>query len=277
MFKDKYELLSQINKDIDEKFKARKKGSQEYYIVSRLKKHFKYDRALNEVIQISLPLIKVINHPNILQLIDFMEDSDYYYSIYEYCEGGSLENYLEFLKENNKTLNEEEVQHIMKQLVEAVKYLHNKKIVHRDIKPRHLLIKYDSEEDLKKKNILKAKMKLTGFTISDQVKKGESLYLVAGTQAYMAPEIYGYKVYNEKVDIWSLGVIFSELLSCNIKFNPKKPDYYHEGQNFSNLSKEANSFIQCMLRFEPEKRKGADELSKHDFLIKEVKNFSFEK
>ena len=53
MFKDKYELLSQINKDIDEKFKARKKGSQEYYIVSRLKKHFKYDRALNKVIQIS--------------------------------------------------------------------------------------------------------------------------------------------------------------------------------------------------------------------------------
>ena len=90
-------------------------------------------------------------------------------------------------------------------------------------------------------------------------------------------EIYGYKVYNEKVDIWSLGVIFSELLSCNIKFNPEKPDDYHEGQNFSNLSKEANSFIQCMLRFEPEKRKGADELSKHDFLIKEVKNFSFEK
>ena len=176
MFKDKYELLSQINKDIDEKFKARKKGSQEYYIVSRLKKHFEDDRALNKVIQISLPLIKVINHPNILQLIDFMEDSDYYYSIYEYCEGGSLENYLEFLKENNKTLNEEEVQHIMKQLVEAVKYLHNKKIVHRDIKPRHLLIKYDSEEDLKKKNILKAKMKLTGFTISDQVKK-ENRYI----------------------------------------------------------------------------------------------------
>ena len=82
---------------------------------------------MNGVVTISIPVIKDINHPNILQLIDFKEDSEYYFCIYEYCDGGNFDDYLKYLKENNKSLSEEEVQHIMKQLLEAVKYLHNKK------------------------------------------------------------------------------------------------------------------------------------------------------
>ena len=159
MFKDEYELLNQIKGDIGEMFKARKKGSQDYYIVDRLKKNYEDNEDINEVIKISIPVIKDINHPNILQLIEFKEDSDYYYCIYEYCNGGNLDDYIKYLKGNNKSFSEEEVQHIMKQLLKAIEYLHNKKIVHRDIKPSNLLIKYDSEEDLLKKNILKAKIK----------------------------------------------------------------------------------------------------------------------
>ena len=253
---------------------GRKKGSQDYYIIDRLEK--KYNDPVFEVIKLSIPVIKDINHPNILQLIDLKEDSEYYYFIYEYCDGGNLDDYLNYLKNNNKSLTEEEVQYIMKQLVEAVKYLHNKKIVYRNMKPRNILIKYDSEEDLLKKNILKSKIKLAGFTISSHLKKGEFLDIRAGTKRYMAPEILKLKLYNEKVDIWNLGIIFSELLSCDVRFFSDQSIYYHEGQYFPNISKEANSFIQCMLKFDPEKRESADELSKHDFLIKDVKNFSFE-
>jgi len=169
MFYEKFELLNKIDKEIEEKFKGRKKGSQDYYIIDRLKK--KYNDPVFEVIKLSIPVIKDINHPNILQLIDLKEDSEYYYFIYEYCDGGNLDDYLNYLKNNNKSLTEEEVQYIMKQLVEAVKYLHNKKIVHRNMKPRNILIKYDSEEDLLKKNILKSKIKLSGFTISSHLKK----------------------------------------------------------------------------------------------------------
>ena len=120
----------------------------------------------------------------------------------------------------------------MKQLVETVKYLHNKKIVHRNIKPSNVLIKYDSEEDLLKRNILKAKIKLTDFPISSHLKKGGALNLMSGTKLYMAPEIYPKRIYNEKVDVWSLGVIFSQLLSYDTSYNHGN---YIEGKYFSNF------------------------------------------
>ena len=91
----------------------------------------------------------------------------------------------------------------------------------------------------------------------------------------MAPEIKDFGPYDEKVDIWSLGATFCKLLSCEIHFDIIKPERHRQLKYFPSLSKEANSFIQGMLGLEPEKRKSADELSMHDFLIKDVKNFSF--
>ena len=204
--------------------------------------------------------MKDINHLNIIKMIDFKEDSDYNYCIYDYCNGGNLSVYLKYLKENNKSFSEGEAQYIIKQLVEAVKYLHNKRIVHRDIKPENILIYYDSEEDLLKKNIIKAKIKLAGFYVSSPLEKGKFLDTMVGTFGYMSPEIISCNLYNEKTDLWNLGIVFSELLPF-----------------FQNISKEANSFINSTLQFDPEKRINADELLKHEFLIKDAKTFSFQK
>jgi len=280
MFEDEYEIVNKIHEsDIMCVFTARKKESQEIFFA---KKFFftndrDEDRIIEDVLNDAFLVLKDINHPNIIELIDFKKEfkdnTRNYYCIYRYYNGGNVEDYL---KNKNKSFTEEEVQHIMKQLVEAVKYLHNKKIVHRDIKPRSLLIQYDSEEDLLEKNILKAKIKLSNFGASSHLKRGEVLDTIIGTRDYIAPEIKQCSSYNEKVDIWSLGATFCELLSCKINFNILKRDKYPKGQYFPNLSKEANSFIQCMLQYNPEKRKSADELSKHDFLIKNVKNFTFE-
>ena len=69
----------------------------------------------------------------------------------------------------------------------------------------------------------------------------------------MAPEILKKMEYNEKVDIWSLGVIFCDLVK--------------------NLSKEASSFLDCMLQEDPNKRKTAEELLEQDFIVKDIKDF----
>ncbi len=67
------------------------KGSRDYYKIGRLKKNYdNYDNVRNEVIKHFIAVIKDINYPNILQLIVFKEDSEYYYGIYEYCNGGAL-------------------------------------------------------------------------------------------------------------------------------------------------------------------------------------------
>ena len=213
---------------------------------------------------------------NVIKIIDYKEDSDYYYCIYEYCNGGSLYDYLNYLKENNKSFSEEEVQYIIKQLVEAIKYLHNKGIVHRDIKPANIFLNYDSGEDILKKNIFKAKIKLTGFYISAHLEKGKFLNTLIGTPKFLAPEVFVKKTYNEKVDIWSLGATFAVSFLCLPKFDYKNMETYKQVPYFKSLSKEANSFIKCTLQYDPEKRINAEELSKHEFLNKKVKDFSFQ-
>ena len=86
----------------------------------------------------------------------------------------------------------------------------------------------------------------------------------------MAPEIYNDIEYNEKVDIWSLGVIFCELLIGKSPFAHERKINY---DLFKNLSKEARSFIDCMLQEDPNKRKTADELLMQDFIFKNIKDF----
>ena len=219
--------------------------------------------------------MKDLNHSNIIKLIDFKEDSFNYYCIYDYNNGGKLSDYLKYLKENNKSFSEEEVQYIMKQLVEAVKYLHNKKIVHRNIKPKNIFLYYNSEEDILKKDILKAKIKLAEFYISAPLEKGKYLNGMVDYGNYMAPEIMKNKDYNEKVDIWNLGVIFCELIELlSYKYNF---DYDNKIKtSFQKLSKEEKSFINCAMKYDPKERISADELSKHEFLNKNVKDFTFQ-
>ena len=276
MIADEYEIIKQLGSgSFQEAFKASKKGCQGYFVIDKLKKNKLNIPILDEIIKNAFQILKDIKHVNVIKIIDFKEDSDYYYCIYEYYNGGSLYDYLNYLKENNKSFSEEEVQYIIKQLVEAIKYLHNKGIVHRDIKPANIFINYDSEEDLSKKNILKAKIKLIDFYVSAHLEKGNFLDTVVGTHLYMSPEIIKHRNYNEKVDIWSLGATFCELLSCKTIFDYKNVETFKHAPCFQKFSKEANSFIECTLQYEPEKRSSAEELSKHEFLTKNVKDFSF--
>ena len=274
---DEYELINEVSRFLPT-FQAKKKGTQDYYTIIKIKKKDDEIPSSTQLFNEAISIIKEINHPNIVKLVEYKEDSNYHYCIMEYCNGGDIGSYLTKRKENNKPISEEEVQYIMKQVVDAIKYLHEKKIVHRDIKPDNLLIKYDTEEDLKENNILKAKIKLSGFEISSHIKEGGFLDLVAGTLHYIAPEIdIQHKEYNEKVDIWSLGVTFTDLFFCDLKFEPRKPETYDKEFSFPNLSKESNSFINCTLQYNPEKRKSAEELLKHDFLTKNTKDFCVSK
>ena len=274
MFINEYELIEKLDENnFSQTFKVSKKGDKGYFIIDKLKKRDNDIPKLEKILKESISTIKDINHPNIIKMIDFKEDSDYYYCIYDYCNGGNLSDYIKYLKENNKSFSEEEAQYIMKQLIEAFKYFHNKGIIHNDIKTSNILIYYDSEEDLLKKNILKAKIKLTGFYSSCNNEKEKKIFNNNEViKKYMPKQIKNEKDYKEKLDLWSLGLVFCELLSCEINFEPE--NMVVQIPYFQNISKEANSFINCILQFEPENKKNADELSKHEFLTKNVKDFS---
>ena len=118
--------------------------------------------------------MKDINHENIVKLNDIKETSDYLYFIREYCNGGNLDECVQkYLETHNSPFPEELVQCFMRQIISAVKYLHDKRIIHRHITLDNILVHYDSEEDRINKNLLKAKVKIIDFGFARYLQKGE--------------------------------------------------------------------------------------------------------
>ena len=268
-----------------------KEGSSIKYATKTIKKS-KY--AKNEKAKIylenELALLKEINHPNIVKLIEIQETFDYYHIITEYCNGGDLSSSLEkYQEKNNKAFSEEIVQHIMRQLLSAINYLHEKKIFHRDLKTENILIHYDNEDDRLNNNIINGKIKLIDFGFARHFDKGKNVGIsTLGTPLYMDPgiiqkfnKVKNYKdyTYDEKVDIWSLGIICYELLIGKNAFYSqtmaellekiRKGDYYLP----KTLSKETISFINGMIQDKAKNRLSARKLLHHKFLKNNVNKF----
>ena len=234
-------------------------------------------------------IIKTLNHPNVLKFFENIKENRKIYVLTEYYNGGTLRDFLDkYLQEHNKPPSEEIVQYIMRQIIEGVKYLHNKKIFHRDLKLEYIMLNYEDEKDKENNNIMKAKIIISDFLSAGYFKKGRFYNEIIGTPGYMEPGIlnkmlkpdsYDFYEYNEKCDIWSLGIIFFELLMGYHPFNSanndelldkvNKGDYYIS----MNLSKEAVSFLNCMLQYYPQKRISIDILYKHKFLRKDINKF----
>ena len=133
------------------------------YLAKEIQKKY-YSKYINNEIS----FLKDVNHPNIIKLIDVKETLKHIYIITEYCNGGNLKEYLNIYKK----LSEEIVQYIMKQVIEAMKYLHNKKIMHRDLNLSNILINYDDENDRENRNVMKGKIKIIDFQFASYLKKG---------------------------------------------------------------------------------------------------------
>ena len=143
---------------------------------------------------------------------EIMEDRDNYYIVTEILEGGELFDRIIEVKK----FNELNAAHILEQVLKAINYMHKKNLTHRDLKPENIL--------LESKEMDKLDVKIADFGFSCIYDPEEGLDLVLGSPLYMAPEIIQNKVYNEKVDIWSIGVITYMLLSGSNPFPGQKKE-----------------------------------------------------
>ena len=289
MIVDEYTLVKLIHKgSFGEVYLGSKKGNQAKYAIKKAELS-KFIKIGKKYLNNELFLMKDINHPNIIKIIDIKIKQHFVYIITEYYNGGSLDQFLfKYIEINNKALQEEIVQNIMRQIIEAFRYLYNKKIIHRHINLRHILINYENDEDREKNNILNGKIKIIDFLFARYLQKGDLAKSVLGDILTMSPTIlnkfnkninYKETGYNEKEDIWSLGIICYQLL---VGYNPFEPNNFNDFVNKMNngeyyipisLSKESISFINCMLKFDSQKRLSVDELYNHEFLRKNVKDF----
>ena len=269
-------------------FLTSKQGSMQKFATKQIDKKYAANPKAKRYIDNEISILKNINHENIVKLYDVKETSQYFYLITEYCNGGALSDSLEEYKDTyNAPFSEEIVQYLMRQIMSAMKYLHGKKILHRDIKLDNILVNFDSEQDKKNNNLLKAKVKLIDFGFARYLKKEELAYSILGSPINMDPGIlrklnkmehskdYGY---DEKADIWSLGTIVYEMLIGKCTFDAEsmrelvskveKGNYYLP----STLSKEAVSFLNGMLQYDYKKRLSAEQLYRHKFLIMNFKD-----
>lgn len=176
----------------------------------------------------------------------------------------------------------------MKQILSGLKYLHKNKILHRNIKTENIEVIFPNQEAKEKIDMIKCEIKIKDFSFARILGKDNLAKSILGTPINMDPHIlkglitkkkdYGY---DNKVDIWSLGILFYELLigvnpfyTNNIDqlyLNLEKGIYIIPYEII--LSKESFSFLKAMLQYDPKKRFTAEQLSRHYFITKNLDNF----
>ena len=199
---------------------------------------------------------------------------------------------LKYIEIYGRAFPEGIVQYLMRQIVDAIKYLHNKRIIHRDIKLDNILVHFENEYDKINLNMLKATIKIIDFGISKYLDPSGLRHSISGSLDNMDPiilkscyekarlKISKLLSYNEKADIYSLGTVCYELLVGHRVFqNNNNFDLLEKLVEEGNyhvptyLSKESISFLNGMLQYDCAKRQSAEVLSKHPFLTKNVKDF----
>ena len=286
-----YTLTTNLGKGaFGEVYLTSKQGTQEKFATKKIDKKFARNPKAKKYIDNEINILKKISHENIVKYYDVIETSQYYYLVTEYCNGGGLSDCLEYhINQYHKAFSEEVVQYLMRQIVSAIRYLHGMHILHRDIKLDNILVKFDSEEDKQKKNMLKAKVKIIDFGFARYLDPKELAFSTLGSPINMEPGIlrklnkmensrnYGY---DEKADIWSLGTICYEMLigHCTFDANSMKELVSKvEAGNYllpTSISKEAASFLNGMLQYDPKQRLNAEKLYSHHFLTKDYKSLT---
>ena len=201
---ENYEFLGNIGQGMSGKvYKARHKKENRFYAIKKLNFN-----EINEkeriAIQDEVNLLKQLKHPNIVTYKDSFFDSDNCLNIVMvFCELGDM--YTKIHKQKGEYFPEEQILLWLAQLCLALSYVHDKQILHRDIKTQNIFIQNEHT------------IRIGDFGIAKGYNQNQDLGgSLIGTPLYMAPEVYNSsKKYSFRSDIWSLGCCIFEM--CNLK------------------------------------------------------------
>ena len=214
-------------------------------------------------------ILKQLSHPNIVKVYEFFDTILYYYIVTEYCKKGELFSYIK----NRYT--ERQLAVLFYQVFSGLCYLHEKKIIHRDLKLENIMV---SEIE---KDILTGEeyfwIKIIDFGTAKIFEKNKTEKSIIGSSYYIAPEVLKQK-YNEKCDTWSVGVILYMTLVGVAPFDGKSDDeiikrikigkFNKSNSRFVEHSEEAKDLVYKLLEKNIEKRYSAKEALNHPWFEK---------
>ncbi|KAG2584550.1 serine/threonine-protein kinase PEPKR2-like isoform X2 [Panicum virgatum] len=198
-------------------------------------------------------------HPGVVTLRAVFEDADAFYLVMELCRGGRLLD--EVAREGR--LSERRATSVIRELMAVLKYCHEMGVVHRDIKPDNVLL------------TKAGRLKLADFGLSVRVADGQKLTGVAGSPAYMAPEVL-LGNYSQEVDIWAAGVVLHVLLLGTLPFRGNSVEAIFEAiktveldfhsEQWEPVSLLARDLISKMLNRDASSRLAAADVLRHPWI-----------
>lgn len=247
-------------------YKCKKKATEQMHAVKVISLKKSNKRAYG---QQEITIMKVLDHPNIVRLLEVFQDADYMYLVLELCSGGELfDNIVD-----HGAFPERACATMLNQMLRAVSYIHSNCIMHRDMKAENWLLSTDEKPE-------KTTLKLADFGLSKHLQPDQFAFTKAGTPYYVAPEVLdAHKTggYGPKADMWGIGVIFFMLLGGappfsgnntqevleNIKVKPVRATALGRP-----ISEEAKEMMLGFLERDVEKRLSAQDALKGTFITR---------
>ena len=216
-----------------------------------------------------IDILKKLDHPNIVKILEFYSTEKAYYIITDYCSCGELYNQIKH------QYTENQLAVLFYQLFSGLCYLHANNIVHRDLKLENILISEIERDKETNKNLFW--IKIIDFGTAKIFEKNKSEKAVVGSSYYIAPEVLQ-KHYNEKCDTWSAGVILYMLIVGRAPFDGKdddeiienisKGEFNSKHRKLVSASNEVQDLVKKLLEVDPVQRLSAAQALKHPWFTK---------
>ncbi|XP_039617220.1 calcium/calmodulin-dependent protein kinase type 1D [Polypterus senegalus] len=214
-------------------------------------------------IENEIAVLRKIKHENIVALEDIYESPNHLYLIMQLVSGGEL--FDRIVEKGFYT--EKDASTLIRQVLDAVNYLHKMGIVHRDLKPENLL--YFNPDD-------ESKIMISDFGLSKMEGTGDVMSTACGTPGYVAPEVLAQKPYSKAVDCWSIGVIAYILLCGYPPFYDEndsklfeqilKAEYEFDAPYWDDISDSAKDFISRLMEKDPTRRYTCEQALRHPWI-----------
>jgi serine/threonine protein kinase len=220
-----------------------------------------------------IEIFKSLNHPNLIQYItSFYDKKKRLCIIMEYADNGDLYSIVKNHRQTKKHINEDLIWKFVLQIFQGIKYIHSKKIIHRDIKCQNIFLTNNGT------------IKIGDFGISRLLKNTVDDFAKTpiGTPYFLSPEICSGSKYNFKIDMWMIGCVLYELATLRKPFEaPSIPELVEKikNQDFIPISKiysnELQFLIEKLLNKDPLNRPSIKEVLNFDFIVNKMKKYGF--